>query len=148
MSTDKHTDELRAEVEGDRGETAAARADKADVKTRAKEAGRHAVAKARETTSQPVDGNLVITGMAVTALAVWLWLRRRAPRPPTRMELAAQTAALVRERAAELSTAAAHSDTAARARALAGTPENTLRAQGAAAVMALLFMMKLLRRRA
>jgi hypothetical protein len=146
MSTDKHTDDLRIEAE-EIGETSDVFADKADVRTRAKEAGRHAVTRARESAPSTTQGTMVIAGMAATALAVWLWLRGRAQRPPTKRELAAQTAVLVRDRATDLGVAAANSDAAARARALASTPENTHRAQGAAAAMALLLLMKLLRRR-
>jgi hypothetical protein len=147
MTTDKHTDELRAEaqeVREDLDANSEAFAGRADVKTRAKEAGRHAVARARETTSPTTQGTAVIAGAA--ALGIWLWLRRRAPRPPTRMERAAQTAALVRERATELGMAAAGSNAALRTRAIAMTPENTLRAQGAAAATALMLWMRLRRR--
>lgn len=146
MTTDKHTDELRAEAEEVREdlETSEALAERADVKTRAKEAGRHAVARARETTPSTTQGTMMIAG--ATALAVWLWLRRRAPRPPTRMERAAQTAALVRERATELGVAAANSNAALRTRAITLTPENTLRAQGAAAATALMIWMRMRRR--
>jgi hypothetical protein len=144
MSTDGQTDELRAdaeEVREDLEETAEG------VKARAKVAGRRVVEKARENKPSTTQGTVVLTGTAATALAVWAWRRRRAARPPTRMELAAQTAVLVRDKAAELGVAAVNSDAAGRAREIASTPENTRRAQGAAAAMVLMLLVKLLFRR-